>query len=552
MSNEFQKDDALFEQLGKNKKRRRKKVIITVVTILLLVAVALVITVGVLRKRVRERFASGINEPKTHMVARGTLSTVVSGNGILEEDTLEALTVPEGVEIMEILVDAFDTVTEGQLLATVDMSSVLSAMATLQESMATLDKQINSASNDKVSTTVSTAVAGRVKIIYGEKDMRVADCMSEHGALAVLSLDGYMALDLQTDVLQRGDTVTVVRAGGKELTGTVERVVLGKATILVTDDGTEVDEVVTVTLDGQTLGEGTLYIHEPLSITGYAGTIQTVSTALNRKVYKGSTLFQLKDTATSYQYDALLRQRAEQEETMLELLQLQRNGGVAAPFSGSVYSVDYDEELMPLSLVTLTPDEKMIVTLSVDESDILSLKLGQEAQITISSLSDETFTGTVTEIQRITETSGVYTAVVTLEKTVDMLPGMTAKVSIRITGVENALLIPVEALHQTRSGAFVYTSYDAQTQTFGGETPVTVGMMGDNEVEILSGLEEGDVVWYKEELTIADFFGMAGMSGMAGSRPSGNAGSRPSGNAGSRPGGNTGNRPGGADAGYRG
>ena len=56
--------------------------------------------------------------------------------------------------------------------------------------------------------------------------------------------------------------------------------------------------------------------------------------------------------------------------------------------------------------------------------------------------------------------------------------------------------------------------------------------MGSNEVEILSGLSEGELVWYTEEMTIFDFF--AGMSGggmggnTGGQRPSG-SGNMPSG-----------------------
>jgi len=189
---------------------------------------------------------------------------------------------------------------------------------------------------------------------------------------------------------------------------------------------------------------------------------------------------------------------------------------VVAPFSGSVTTVDYEQTLAPTAVVTLSPDDKMIVSVSVDESDILSLELGQEAEITISSISEDVYMGTVTEIDKTSVTSGVYTAVVTLDKTPDMLAGMTANVNVRITGVADALLIPIDAIHQTRTGAFVYTAYDAETETFSGEVPVTVGLMGSNEAEILSGLSQGDTVWYVEEMTIFDFF-----NNMAGGPPRG-------------------------------
>ena len=516
MSVDHQKDDALFEQLSRNKKRRRRRIWITVLTIIAVVAVALVITVISLRSHVQRTYALDGTKVLSAQVTTGTLSTVVSGKGVLAEDELEAITVPEGVVIDEVLVEAFDTVTEGQILATVDMPSVLTAMAAMQTALEELDDQISDAEDDKVSSNISTAVVGRVKILYAEKDMSVAACMMEHGALAVLSLDGFMAVDIETNRLAIGDEVTVVREDGTELTGKVELCLNGIATVLVTDDGPRYDEAVTVTLEGETLGTGKLYIHESLAITGYAGTVQSVLVTENRMLYKNSPIFRLTDTGTSHRYDALLRSREDMEETLLKLLSLQRNGAVVAPFSGSVTTVDYEQTLAPTAVVTLSPDDKMIVSVSVDESDILSLKLGQEAEITISSISEDVYMGTVTEIDKTSVTSGVYTAVVTLDKTPDMLAGMTANVNVRITGVADALLIPIDAIHQTRTGAFVYTAYDAETETFSGEVPVTVGLMGSNEAEILSGLSQGDTVWYVEEMTIFDFF-----NNMAGGPPRG-------------------------------
>ena len=531
MSQEMNRDDALFEELSKKKKRRRRRILITVLVILAVVGIALVITVNRLRTNVREQFGGSGTEVLSWEVVPGTLSTTVTGRGVLADDALEAVTVPEGVTLTELLVEAGDTVTEGQALAAVDMSSVLTAMATLQTSLEDLDGRIADAADDKASTSVTTAVAGRVKQIWAEKGMSVTDCMVAHGALAVLSLDGYMAVDIPAGELRAGDAVTVIREDGKALKGTVDAVILGTATVLVTDDGPRNGEAVTVALEDAVLGQGQLYIHEPLAITGYAGTVQSVQVTENRKVYKNSALFRLTDTATTHVYDALLRSRTEQEETLLELLTLQRTGAVLAPFSGSVYSLDHDEELAPASVVTLSPDEKMTVTVTVAEGDILALTEGLEAQITVSSVSDEAFQGTVTEIDR-TAATGSYTATVTLDKAEGMLPGMTASVSIRTDGVEDALLIPVEALYQTRNRAYVYTSYDPETETFGGEVEVTVGIIGSDQVEILSGLTEGDTVWYREELDIFDFFsGMTG-SGMpsGGGMPSdGNGGGRPSG-----------------------
>lgn len=497
--------DALFETLNKAKKKRRKKRIRTVLILAVVAAAGLIVGVQVLQRQVRQQFAGSTSEILSEQAKRGTISTVVSGSGVLMNVDAEVLTVPAGVEITEILVAFGDRVTEGNLLAIADMTTVRTAMSSLQSEIEKLDSQITGAEGDSVSSYISAGVPGRVKIIYGETGALVEATMVEHGGLAVISLDGYMAVDLETKTLSSGDSVTVVLSDGTEKDAVVESVVDGKATILVTDNGPEYDEKVTVTdTNGTTLGSGNLYIHNPLVVTGYAGTIKTVNASLNQQVYSTTTLFTLSGTSTSAGYDALLRSRSEKEETLLELLQIQRNGGVTAPISGSVYAVAdldaVDEADQALELITLSPDAQMSVTISVDEGDILSLELGQTADVTVSSVSEETLSGTVTEIDK-TDSSGAYTAVVTLDKVTGMIPGMTASIDVRIEGVDDAIIIPADALHQTSTGYYVYTSYDEELQEYGGKVDVIPGISNSKYVEIKSGLNEGDTVYYTKAQT---------------------------------------------------
>lgn len=522
MSEKVQKDDALFEQLGKSKKKKKHKIIRTVLILIVVVAIVLTAGVSILQRQVREQFASASGEVLSATAETGTISTVVSGSGILTNVDTETVSIPSGVEIKEILVEYGDSVAENDLLATVDLATVRSAMATLQSEIEELDEQISDAEGDKVSSYVRAGVTGRVKILYAEEGMDVASVMVENGALAVISLDGYMAVDLEAENVSAGDTVTVF-CGEDEYEGTVERVIGTTATILVTDNGPKYDEEVTVQAeDGSQIGTGKLYIHNPLAVTGYAGTINRVSVKENQKVYESSSLFYLQDTSYSANYDSLLRTRGEKEETLLELLKLQRYGGLTAPISGSVFSVaDLDSEEEILDIVTLSPDVSMSVTISVDESDILSLELDQQADITVSSVSEETFTGIVTEIDK-TAADGSYTAVITLDKITGMLPGMTASVDVRIEGVDNTIIIPVDALHQTSTGAYVYTSYDEETQEYGGRVDVVAGLSNSNYVEIKSGLNEGDTVYYTESESIFDMFG--GMGGFGGGNRGGQSG----------------------------
>lgn len=520
MSEKNQRDDALFEQLRTTKKRKRRKILLTVGIVVALVAVALLVAVVQLRSSVRRRFTSTRNEVLSYAAQTGTIHALVSGSGTIAYVDEEELSVPAGVEVEEVAVERQDTVGKGDILATVNMATVLEALSDTQDAIDQLDDDIHDAEADKVSSSLTAGVTGRVKLVYGEKGDDVASVMARHGALAVLSLDGHLSCTLETRALEKGDAVTVTCPDGTHFTGTTETVLGDTATILISDDGPLVGEMVTVTKeDGTQLGTGELEIHAPLRITGYAGTISAVQAKENKKVSSGTRLFTLTDTEVTTNYQSLLRSREEQEDILLQLLTIYQDGAVLAPYDGLIGDVIYDEDTADSAseqvLLTLTPDQQMEVTITVGEADILSLEEEQTAEVTVSSVSEEAFLGTVTEVVR-TNTSGSYCATITFDKQegVRMLPGMSADVNIQIQGVENAILVPVDAVHQTSAISYVYTTYDEETHEYGGMVEVTTGLWGDKYVEITSGLKVGDTVYYTEAQSF--LFPFAGMNAMGG------------------------------------
>lgn len=543
--------EALFDKLSQEKKQRRRKRLRRVIIIVSVIFAALVMVVSHLRKNVDARFAATQKDVQSYTVAPGTIHTLVSGSGVLEQVDEEDVTVPAGVEVDEVIAEAGDAVAKGDLLAKVDMASVVDTLSSTQDQIKTLDKKINSAKSDTASTSVTTSVGGRVKKIYAQAGDNVVSCVTENGALALLSVDGYMAVDFESDSCARGDAVTVTLSDGTAVKGTVESATLGTVTVLVTDNGPALDEQVTVAdAAGKILGTGKLYIHSPVAVTGYVGTVKSISCKENANVTAGSTLMTLSDTKTSANFDALLRQRQDLEDTLTGLLTIYRDGAVLASQDGLVTSVEYDEDTASSAtetqILTLYPQKQMTVTISIDETDILSLKEGQEAQVTVSSVSDDAFTGSVTSISKVADTStGVtrYSAEVTLDREEGMLVGMTANVDVRIEGTENALIIPVDALHQNSASYYVYTGYDEAQKRYTGRTEVTIGMQNDDDVEITSGLKEGDTVYYTEADSggFGDFMVMPGgmnggmssgvtvVPGMGGGNGGGNGGGRPSG-----------------------
>ena len=104
-------------------------------------------------------------------------------------------------------VESGDTVKKGDTIATVDMSTVLSAMSSVQADIDKLDKKIKSAADDEVDDEIKSKVKGRVKKIYAAKGDDVSSVMSENSALLLISMDGYMAVDIENADLKEGDKV---------------------------------------------------------------------------------------------------------------------------------------------------------------------------------------------------------------------------------------------------------------------------------------------------------------------------------------------------------
>lgn len=548
-------EDNLVAMHRKARSKRKRKITIISITVAVVVLAALIIGVQMLRSRVAEEFASSeTDEVQSYTVTTGSISTTVSGSGTLSAEGVESVDIASALEILDVYVEAGQTVQQGDLLATVTKASLTAALSEAQDALDELDEQLKAAESDSVSSYIRSRISGRVKQISVAAGDDVATAMYEHGALMLLSLDGYLAADVETDRLKAGDTVTVVLSDGTEIVGTTEKVLDGVATVLVTDQGTPYGDTVTVkTADGSEVGSATLYIHSQMAITGYAGTVSHVNVKENQTVYNGSVLLRLKDTSTSANYDALLKERAKLEESLQELLAVYKEGGITAPISGRIESIT---ETAGEGFAAISPEKAMTVTISVDETNILSLSEGQAASVTVDSIGEDTFTGTVTEISTVaTSSSGVsvYSAVITLDKAEGMLSGMSADVVITIEGVENALLIPVDALHQTRATAYVYTAYDPETGEYSGMVEVTTGLQNSNYVEITSGLKEGDTVYYTESEDDS-FSGRGGMSFGGGTMPEGFSGGNSGfsgGNNGSSGGNNgfSGNMPGGNSSG---
>ena len=277
-------------------------------------------------------------------VSTGSIDTeLISGGTLAEEDAI-TIEVPSAVKLKEFLVSNGDAVTEGTAIATVDRVTVMTAISRVQETLEYLSEQIEEA-NDTDSEESATALAGGVvKILYAEEGESVQSVMLEHGALAVLSLDGLMAVDLETESeLPAGTAVTVTLSDATAVTGKITKNLAGEMTVTLEDDGYAVNDKVQVTAeDGSSIGSGELYIYSPWNATAYTGTVDSVKVSVGDKLSAGKTIMVLSNVGYSATYRQLIGQRQEYEELMLQLFQMYQTETITAPCDGVVSGIEKD------------------------------------------------------------------------------------------------------------------------------------------------------------------------------------------------------------------
>lgn len=275
-------------------------------------------------------------------VETGNITTALTGGGTLADvDTME-VSVPAAVKLKKFLVSNGEKVTEGAPIATVDRVTVMTAIQQVQETLDYLSGEIEKVDDVIETQKVSALAGGTVKQLYAQKGDSVQSVMLEHGALAVLSLDGLMAVELETEsALRVGEQVTVTLSGGKAVSGEVASNLAGTMIVTVEDKGYAVGDTVSVSADdGTVIGEGTWYIYSPWKATAYAGTVSSVKTEEGEQLDAGDTLFVLEDLGQSAAYHQLVGQRQEYEDLMLELFVMYQTDTLLAPCDGVVSGID--------------------------------------------------------------------------------------------------------------------------------------------------------------------------------------------------------------------
>ncbi|WP_345319926.1 efflux RND transporter periplasmic adaptor subunit [Candidatus Villigracilis proximus] len=191
----------------------------------------------------------------------------------------------------------------------------------------------------------------------------------------------------------------------------------------------------------------------------------------------------------------------EQAQLDLEAAEVDLAGTtLVSPINGTVMSLDMSigDTVGTTSVMTVADLSQQYLEVFLDESDWANVSAGYPTEVIFDILPDSTFTGIVTQID-----PGLYTesgssavrAIVQLtavdDDTFNLPLGTSAAVDVIGGEAIDAILIPVEALHDAGDGkyaVFVLENGVPRLQM------VEIGIKDLTSVEITSGLNPGDVV----------------------------------------------------------
>ena len=257
------------------------------------------------------------------------------------------------------------------------------------------------------------------------------------------------------------------------------------------------------------------------------------------------------------QFDLSKAQLNQNDSRLKELRINLQNTSVTSPVDGFVGKRSVDPGAMVntnTAIASVVDISRLRLVVNVVEKDLRMVSAGDPAEVEVDAYPGETFHG---KIARVAPVLDPATRTATMEVEIPngdnkLKPGMYARINLTVEDRKNALVVPKNAVIDFESKRGVWSPNAENRAKF---VPVTLGIEGGDNIEILSGLNEGDkfvttgaaAVRNNDQLLIAGQAGPGGPGGAGrgqGRGGQGRAGEGAAGNSqGQRPGGMTGQPP---------
>lgn len=453
-------------------------------------------------------------------VERRSISESFSGYGTLQPANTYTVKSLVAGEALSAEFEEGDIVEKGAVLYQVDNTT---ATTNIEKAQIALEQAQRS--YDKIADTryVRADVGG---VVYSLK-VAVGDAVTQGQEVAVIQDSSKMVLKLpfpaadavnfsvgQTAVITLDGTFEtlegrVTAISGSDVLGT-GNVLVRTVTIEAANAGTlNNTQVATASINGVNSTESATFAYqaEKTLTASAAGTVAEIYVQEGNPIAEDQALLSLmgEDLDESIQNAAETLRNA---ELSMENAQEQLNNyTITSPISGTIIEKKYKQgDIIETAqaLCTIYDLSYLQMIINVDELDISAIEVGQSVTITADAVQNSTYTGTVTRVSMAGTTSNgttAYPVTIQIDDTEGLRPGMNVNAEIIVAEAENVIAVPNGAVERGGYVLVTKNSPSAVNAVADRKAPdgfvyvaVTTGVSDDNYVEILSGLQEGDIV----------------------------------------------------------
>jgi len=217
----------------------------------------------------------------------------------------------------------------------------------------------------------------------------------------------------------------------------------------------------------------------------FSENIETFGTAISKKTES------FKIRKDDLDGDLKLKNFVKKGEILIKL----KSGDIIAPFSGVLgYTGLTEDILVTNNIIIITLDDNSIIysDIKIPENYSASIKKGLPVEVKISSYKDKIFSGEVDFVSsRINaDTRSLLSRIKVKNDDLNLISGSLLEVSVKFN-LRNSLSVPDTSVMVEGDKSYVYLIDDENTAN---KTEVITGLRGDKSIEIISGLNVGDII----------------------------------------------------------
>ena len=159
---------------------------------------------------------------------------------------------------------------------------------------------------------------------------------------------------------------------------------------------------------------------------------------------------------------------------------------------GALIQAGTSSDTQSLPLVRVSDNYLLRLDFPVDVDFVQDVQVGAPVDVHVESLGGKTFTGTVSRFTRDVDdnTRKMITEIEVPNPKLEIDPGMYATVALNVENHSNTLAIPTQAVIVGATPSVYIVNSNGEIE----QRPIQVGLETSDEYEVLSGLQEGDLV----------------------------------------------------------